>query len=62
MADRTAKHGCAGALKASFGQLSSCGPLKLSKVAKEYDLATEGREYFFQQVRKDKRDGMNLSC
>ena len=47
-----------GRWKASFGQLSSCGQLELSKAGKDYE---EGRECFLKQVRKDKRNGMNLS-
>ena len=50
-------HGRAGAGK----QLSSCSPLELSKAGKGYESAAEGRECFLKEVRKDKRDGVNLS-
>ena len=36
-------------------------PLKLSKVGKDYESAVEGRDCFLNEVRKDKKDGMNLS-
>ena len=50
-----------GSLKASFGQLSFCGRLKLSKAGKDYESAAEGRECFLKEVCKDKKDGVNLS-
>ena len=40
---------------------SSCGRLKLSKAGKDHESAAEGRECFLQEVRKNKRDGANLS-
>ena len=50
-------HGHIGAGK----QLSSCGQLELSKVGKDFKSAAEGRKCFIKEVRKDKRDGANLS-
>ena len=42
-------------------QLSSCRQLKLSKAGKDYESAAEGQECFLKEVRRDKRDGANLS-
>ena len=56
-ADRSAMRSCAVAGK----QLSLCGRLELSKAGKDYESAAEGRECFLKEVRKDKRDGSNLS-
>ena len=57
LADRSAMRGRTGAGK----QLSSCGRLELSKAGKDYESEVEGRECFLKEVRKDKRDGVNLS-
>ena len=48
-------------LERHFGQLSSCGWLKLSKAGKDYESAAEGWEFFLQEVRKNKREGADLS-
>ena len=48
-------------LKASFGQLSSCGWMKLSKEGKTFKLAGEDQECFFKELGKDNKDGKNLS-
>ena len=50
-----------GSWEASFGQLSSCNWLELHKVGKDYESAAEGRECLLNEVRKDKRGGVNLS-
>ena len=42
-------------------QLSSFGWLELSKAGKDYESAAEGQECFLKEIRKDKRDGLNLS-
>ena len=57
VADRSAMLGCAGAGK----QLSSCGQVELSKAGKDYESEAQGPECFLKEVRKDKRDGVNLS-
>ena len=56
VADRSAMHSRAGTGKPASGSW-----LKLSKAGKDYELAAEDRECFLQEVRKDKRDGANLS-
>ena len=53
----SAMRGRAGAGK----QLSSCGRLEFTKAGKDYESAAEGWECFLKEVRKDKRDGVNLS-
>ena len=57
VADKSAMRGRAGAGK----QLSSCGWLELSKASKKYESTAEGKNCFLKEVRKDKRDGANLS-
>ena len=42
-------------------ELCSCGRLGLSKACKDYESAVEGWECFLKEVRKDKKDGANLS-
>ena len=57
VADRSTMRGRAGAGQ----QLSSCSRLELSKAGKDYEPEVEGWKCFLKEVRKDKRDGVNLS-